>query len=74
MISPPTGAVSAQVGACWLNSKQLVRDGFETAFQFQISEPSTAGADGLTFLILGSGSRGLSIGGVATRPVYLASL
>ena len=62
-----TPAVSSQVGGVWLNQKQLVENGFETVFQFQVSQLSTRGADGLAFVIESSafpvlGSSGASLG------------
>jgi hypothetical protein len=38
----------------WLNEKQSVENGFETVFQFQVSQLSSKGADGLAFVILSS--------------------
>ncbi len=49
-----TPAASSQTGGAWLNSKQRVADGFETVFQFQVSQLSNKGADGLAFIIFGS--------------------
>jgi hypothetical protein len=45
-----------QVGACWYTENQiLVKEGFETEFQFKISDYSgwvSSGGDGLVFLIM----------------------
>jgi hypothetical protein len=46
-----TPATNSQTGAAWLDSKQAVELGFETAFQFQISQVSGQGADGFAFVI-----------------------
>jgi hypothetical protein len=38
-----TPALASQTGGAWLDNKQLVQHGFETIFQFQISQPSSQG-------------------------------
>lgn len=40
-----------QKGAAWYNIKQSVADGFETTFQFQISDLVGSGGDGFAFVI-----------------------
>jgi len=62
-----TPAAPSQVGGAWLPDKQLVRHGFETVFQFRITQPSANGADGLAFVIMNGpspllGDRGIGIG------------
>ena len=47
-----TPALPRQVGGLWLDSYQSVEDGFETVFQFQISQPTGTGAEGFAFLIV----------------------
>ncbi|HUR45351.1 MAG TPA: Ig-like domain-containing protein [Candidatus Saccharimonadales bacterium] len=49
-----TPATSSQTGGAWLNNKQTVADGFETVFQFQVSQLSSKGADGFAFILFGS--------------------
>jgi hypothetical protein len=51
-----TPAANSQTGAAWLDRKQLVQHGFETVFQFQISQPSSKGADGFAFVIQNNAS------------------
>ncbi len=46
-----TPSVRSRVGGVWFENRQLVRDGFETTFQFQISKPGQYGADGFAFVI-----------------------
>jgi hypothetical protein len=51
----------------WLEATQLVQFGFESVFQFQVSEMSSSGADGIAFVILGRdtpqlGGAGASLG------------
>jgi hypothetical protein len=40
-----------QVGGLWLETKQAVTNGFETIFQFRITEKAGHGADGFTFVL-----------------------
>ena len=40
-----------ETGAAWVNLRQPVGDGFDTTFQFQITDLVNTGADGLTFVI-----------------------
>jgi hypothetical protein len=61
-------------GGAWLKEKQPVKDGFETAFQIQITEKHSSGADGMAFVIqnggepaLGQTGQGLGYGGVANQ-------
>lgn len=39
------------IGGAWLETKQPVKDGFETTFQIQITDKKERGADGLAFAI-----------------------
>src|SRR5208282_1384477 len=39
------------LGGAWLDAKQLVKDGFDTTFQIQITDKYVYGADGLAFVI-----------------------
>ena len=62
-----TPSADYQAGAAWYNTKQLVQEGFESTFQFQITELVDGGADGLAFVIQNSslsalGSTGGNIG------------
>jgi hypothetical protein len=54
-----TPATNSQTGGAWLAGKQPVQFGFETVFQFQVSQPSSKGADGFAFVILGQESPAL---------------
>jgi hypothetical protein len=46
-----TPADVTQAGAAWLSLRQPVGDGFDTTFQFQISDLGFGGADGFAFVI-----------------------
>jgi hypothetical protein len=47
-----TPAISGRgIGGAWLDTKQPVKDGFETTFQIQITDKYVRGADGLAFVI-----------------------
>jgi hypothetical protein len=50
-------------GSAWFITPQFIEDGFETGFQFQITEPIFVGADGLAFVIQNSGISALGDGG-----------
>jgi hypothetical protein len=39
------------IGGAWLDTKQPVKDGFETTFQIQITDKYVHGADGLAFAV-----------------------
>ena len=58
-----TPAAGGQSGGAWLDSKQFVEYGFETVFQFQITQPSAQGADGIVFVIQSNPSPLLGGGG-----------
>jgi uncharacterized repeat protein (TIGR01451 family) len=51
--------------SAWFMTAQPVSSGFSTTFQFQLSNPSTAPADGIAFVIQNSpsGTQALDIGG-----------
>lgn len=51
-----TPNTSGTKGALWLASKQAVTHGFETIFQFRISDLTAGGADGLAFVVEGTPS------------------
>jgi pimeloyl-ACP methyl ester carboxylesterase len=62
-----TPAAGYHAGAIWYNVKQPVADGFQTIFQFQITEKGATGswppgADGLVFLI--QNDNAFALGGV----------
>ena len=66
-----TGATEDQSGAAWFREKQPVASGFETTFQFQITQAGGTGhgADGFAFVLQGPealGGRG-SAGGFAVE-------
>jgi hypothetical protein len=46
-----TPSVHGAAGGAWLDSKQFVKDGFQTTFQVQITQKYASGADGLAFVI-----------------------
>ncbi len=54
-----TPALTNRVGGAWLAAKQPVASGFETMFQFQITEPGGGGAEGLAFVIQNSSASAL---------------
>jgi hypothetical protein len=58
-----TPARRSRSGAAWFRDKQSVASGFETTFQFQLTEPGGLGkgADGFAFVLQNSGTR--SMGG-----------
>jgi Legume lectin domain len=66
-----TPAHEFRSGAAWFPDKQAVASGFETTFQFQLTQPGGLGhgADGFAFVLQNSGSRALggrgSAGGFA---------
>ncbi len=60
-----TPAERARRGGVWSVDKQHVRNGFQTAFQFQFTDKGGFGADGLAFVIEGSETPRLSGGGSA---------
>jgi len=55
-----TANVNNQVGAAWLSAPRAIAGGFDTTFQFQITNP---GADGMAFVIQTVGSSALGGGG-----------
>jgi hypothetical protein len=63
-----TPAIGWSVGAAWFTSKQHVRDGFETTFQFQLV-PDGFGADGFAFVVQ-NGTTGTTAVGVQPNPGY----
>ena len=46
-----TSAERSKAGGMWFSTKQPVKDGFGTSFQFQLTDPGTFGANGLAFVI-----------------------
>ncbi len=65
-----TSAGANQTGAAWYPERQYVEYGFETTFQFRMSQPGGlideqghAGGDGFAFVIQNSGSNALGAGG-----------
>ena len=56
-----TSAERHQAGAAWLAERQPVSGGFDTTFQFRISEPGGlgGGADGFAFVLQNSGAKAL---------------
>ncbi len=53
------------VGAAWFTGKQLVRDSFETAFEFQITELSSGGGAGFAFVVQNTDPAAIGLGGDA---------
>ncbi len=58
-----TTNASGQLGAGWTLTKQRIGDGFDTTFQFQISQLVWGGADGFAFVIQNSAANALGGGG-----------
>src|SRR5580692_9876249 len=56
-----TSAKPDLAGAAWLPERQPVGNGFETTFQFRLTEPGGLGrgADGLAFVLQNSGTSAL---------------
>jgi hypothetical protein len=46
-----TPAERGKAGGVWFSTKQRVKDGFETSFQFQLTKPGGSGANGIAFVI-----------------------
>ena len=66
-----TPNIPSKTGGLWYCNKQFLRDGFETIFQLQFTEPTGFGADGLAFVIqgetpqLGFGGGNIGFGGIS---------
>jgi hypothetical protein len=58
-----TGVGTENSGSAWFTSRQPVQDGFDTTFQFQITDPHNSGGDGFAFVIQNSGLTALGGGG-----------
>lgn len=58
-----TPSLMNESGAAWLAAKHPVADGFDTMFQFQITDPGGAGGDGFALVIYGAPSPTYSGGG-----------
>jgi len=52
-----------RAGGLWLEAKQAVRDGFETSFQFRITDKVRNGGDGFTFALQNSPTPSLGVSG-----------
>jgi MBG domain-containing protein/lectin family protein/centrosomal CEP192-like protein len=57
-----TTSTGNQVGSAWYATPQVVENGFTTSFQFQLTNPSTTPADGITFTIQNSNATTGAIG------------
>jgi hypothetical protein len=56
-----TPATAQQTGAAWFAEKQALRGGFETTFQFQLTQQGgLSGADGFAFVIQNTGPAALA--------------
>ena len=58
-----TPSHAGKVGGLWLQTKQAVNKGFETTFQFRITEKVNRGADGFTFVLQSRATPSLGGGG-----------
>ena len=58
-----TPSLAGQRGGAWPPNKVRVKDGFETAFQFQIHQFGNTGADGFAFVIYNGDQPALGISG-----------
>jgi len=58
-----TPTTIGQAGDAWFAEKLYVQDGFETTFEFQLSEFSYEGADGIALVIQDSSATALGEGG-----------
>ena len=54
-----TPALNHKAGAAWYTTSQLIQEGFETTFQFQITNTVFTGADGFAFVIQNSNASAL---------------
>lgn len=66
-----TPATGSKAGSAWFSTQQVVSNGFTTAFQFRISNPSVPPADGIAFVIqnssltaLGNNDGGIGYAGI----------
>ena len=50
-LTPAHTNMIGRVGGLWLQTKQAVRDGFESTFQFRITDKVRHGADGFAFVL-----------------------
>ena len=71
-----TPAERGKAGGVWFSTKQRVKDGFETSFQFQLTKPGGSGANGIAFVIqnnetplLGLAGHGMGFRGVSNSLV-----
>ena len=67
-----TPAVESQAGAAWLRQAQPVLDGFDSLFQFQITQPTGSGADGFAFVIQSVGPNAIGVEGAGIGYAGLA--
>src|SRR5260221_3875075 len=58
-----TPSQAGKVGGLWLETKQAVTNGFETTFQFRITEKAGHGVDGFTFVLQSRATPTLGGGG-----------
>ena len=58
-----TPSQAGKVGGLWLETKQAVDKGFETTFQFRITEKVGHGADGFAFVLQSRATPSLGSGG-----------
>ncbi len=71
-----TPSLAGRSGGAWAPEKLAVKDGFETAFQFQIHQFGNTGADGFAFVIyngdspvIGSSGGAMGYGGIPSSLV-----
>ena len=60
-----TSSFPGQLGSAWFNLPQQVQNGFQSTFQFQITDLQLNGADGLAFVIQNSSAGALGAPGGA---------
>lgn len=63
-----TSSAIGQAGAAWYTTKQHIAEGFETRFEFQLSDRVDGGSDGLAFVIQNQSTS--ELGGSGERMGY----
>ena len=56
-------SATGMAGGAWFNSKQNVRDGFDTTFRFRITDKIGHGSDGLAFVLQNSATPHIGLSG-----------
>src|SRR5437660_1820216 len=62
-LTPSRTNMIGRVGGLWFQTKQPVRDGFETTFQFRISNKVRHGGDGFVFALQNNATPSIGLSG-----------